>query len=827
MKIKKSPKKPTKTKNTQFNLLILIIFASIMMCVGYATINSIFLTVSGTASVAENGDVTITAIQRVDILNITETSSPEINEAGDAINFNLSVTVDNQNYDQDFYVKYRITITNDSLFEHQVQAANFTPTITGSGSEPSVAYEITDLQGNSALNSTIAPKTSEDFYVIIQLYPAAKGTWSISGETEIETEENNNGALMGSIPNNSTGDLSGNNTRVKITATVINTYVSAKTFSFSINNPNFKLTDGNGNNLGQMSINGETTDTYDFYIERLSTARFPSSTVKLNINFDTDNGSSNMGIVTLTVTPDPTLTDFEAPTISNVSASILPNSDNTYTMYKVNVSWTGTDNVGVDYYKIETYKANSSSDAGTKISTTQTVADETNIDITLPSDGYYYFKVYGVDTAQNTATSDEISNCSTSAGKCSKNNNTNLKWNFTVKITLTNAASSNGTTSNGVATINTTYDGTVTTTLSGTGNYGTPNGVNNPTITYANGTSETLSTNTTTAGYSYNNGNLRIWHITGNITMSASGSGCLVKGTKVLLANGKEKNIEDVRYDDLLAVWNYDTGKITYEYPLWIEKKQEATTFTRIYFDDMTYLDAVGGHSLYNADINLFVSYLDTNNFYVGTSIGKIDNDGNFKTVKVTKIANIKSNVEYYYVGSTTYYNIIANNVLTVSQESMISNLYGFMDNAIWPKEKEQIVKDPKNIVSYDEFKDILPYYMYTGFRAGEVGYLINNKVIDLPSFKYWVSKYISCTDAFMPPIQKNNENYWMVTTSNDIVNFLNKSKFLHKEGSYYELPTINDKNFIGWLNTSDNKIYKSGDTVEVTHGLHFIAKYK
>jgi hypothetical protein len=116
---------------------------------------------------------------------------------------------------------------------------------------------------------------------------------------------------------------------------------------------------------------------------------------------------------------------------------------------------------------------------------------------------------------------------------------------------------------------------------------------------------------------------------------------------------------------------------------------------------------------------------------------------------------------------------------------------------------------------------------MYTGFRAGEVGYLINNKVIDLPSFKYWVSKYISCTDAFMPPIQKNNENYWMVTTSNDIVNFLNKSKFLHKEGSYYELPTINDKNFIGWLNTSDNKIYKSGDTVEVTHGLHFIAKYK
>ena len=52
-------------------------------------------------------------------------------------------------------------------------------------------------------------------------------------------------------------------------------------------------------------------------------------------------------------------------------------------------------------------------------------------------------------------------------------------------------------------------------------------------------------------------------------------------------------------------------------------------------------------------------------------------------------------------------------------------------------------------------------------------------------------------------------------------------SKYLRKEGSTYIVPNIEDKNFIGWYNTSDNKIYSPGDRVVVTHGLHFLAIYE
>ena len=64
-----------------------------------------------------------------------------------------------------------------------------------------------------------------------------------------------------------------------------------------------------------------------------------------------------------------------------------------------------------------------------------------------------------------------------------------------------------------------------------------------------------------------------------------------------------------------------------------------------------------------------------------------------------------------------------------------------------------------------------------------------------------------------------------MVTTSLD--DLTDKEKYLYKEGDTYTLPENNNENFIGWLNTSDNKIYQANNNITVNHGIHFIAKYK
>ena len=63
-------------------------------------------------------------------------------------------------------------------------------------------------------------------------------------------------------------------------------------------------------------------------------------------------------------------------------------------------------------------------------------------------------------------------------------------------------------------------------------------------------------------------------------------------------------------------------------------------------------------------------------------------------------------------------------------------------------------------------------------------------------------------------PIMKNNERYWMVTTSDDVVK--NKEKYLVKEGDYYSL--LPGK----WYSTSENKVYDGNTTVQVWTGMHF-----
>lgn len=67
MKIKK------RKIHIHIKLLLCLIFASLLMTVGYATVNSVVLNIRGTAEMAENGDAKIVSIQRIDIRNLTET----------------------------------------------------------------------------------------------------------------------------------------------------------------------------------------------------------------------------------------------------------------------------------------------------------------------------------------------------------------------------------------------------------------------------------------------------------------------------------------------------------------------------------------------------------------------------------------------------------------------------------------------------------------------------------------------------------------------------------------------------------------------------------
>ena len=463
----------------------------------------------------------------------------------------------------------------------------------------------------------------------------------------------------------------------------------------------------------------------------------------------------------------------EPPVLTNLLA------EQQSTLGSVKLTFAATDDNGLDHYDIETYRVVSGVD--TLISTDTVAETETEFTKTgLVEDETYYFKVkvydiYGLTAEQSTAA-------------------TPYRWNYTATINITNGGP-NGTT-------NITYGNQYSVTLT----------VNNGYYSISNMTVTMGGTGLSNTEYSYdaNNRSFSIPKITGDISITgnASQNFCLIEGTKVKLANGEEKNIEDIDYDDLLLVWSYDEGRVVEEYPLWIEQEKTATNYTKITFSDNSSINIHYDHAFFSSDDNKFVNVQDKESFHIGTHILKVNDKNNLQEVSVTKIENIEQEVKYYFVASTRYYNIISDNFITTDAYTDITNLYPFNQNITWSRDRKIKTLD------YKYLEDVLPYYMYKGFRAGEVAILLNNNQTNMIEFKDYIENSVLSETMLKRPTEKNGNRYWTVSTDSKWNN-----KTLVKEGDYYKLPFGNTKK---WYSTSENKYYYPGEKVRVWTGMHF-----
>lgn len=761
-----------KSKERLFITLIAL-FLFISMSVGFALYNA-YVGTTGHATFTKNGKVAITSATLYSYSNLDNPQNPSYTD--DKISFSLKFTVARSQsaFNKEYSATYEITISNGSFYDYAFSANTFSPSAeTEANADMIVTYTLDGIE----IGDTIPSGETRTFYLKIIMYPQNYGSFTVNGDSGVELdEESDKGSLLASIPKNSTGDLTSGHTSTMVVASVVNSYSSEKSFSFSITNTKFVLTDANGNPLGTYTIEPNTTADYNIYIRLASGATFPSNSQTMNIYFNpTDDVKSSMGVITINVDEDQTIIDNEPPTISGVTATFQEEKGS------VLVSYTGTDNIAIKKYIIETYNS-----SNTLIKTNETEADETSYTVTGLSDGTYYFKVTAVD----------FSNLTSSA----QSSSSTYRWTMRITNSLSNASS------NGASTVD--YGSSYSATIRGTGNYNSPAAL---TITDS-------SNNELAAGSDYtydsSSGALYIKKVTSDLTISGSGrsNGCLVKGTKILLGNGKYKNVEDINYDDLLLVWNYDTGSLTKEYPLWIENEHESDVYTKITFSDKTSINVVRSHSFFSYDINKFVDFKDTKNFHVGTSVAKLNSKKELDKVYVTDIQEVHEQTTYYFVASTRYYNVISEDFITTDGYVDISNLYEFNNDISWNSNKSV------RIIRYDYLKDVLPYYMYKGFRAGELGVLLNNGTVTINEFKRYINTYIINPYMLKEPITKDNHRYWMVTTSLD--NVINKEKYLVKEGSYYTLPKIKGVKY--WYSTSENKKYKPGIKVKVYTGMHF-----
>jgi hypothetical protein len=184
---------------------------------------------------------------------------------------------------------------------------------------------------------------------------------------------------------------------------------------------------------------------------------------------------------------------------------------------------------------------------------------------------------------------------------------------------------------------------------------------------------------------------------------------CFIKGTKITLASGLRKNIEDISYDDSLLVWNFDEGRFDSANPIWI-MTPVLTQYVNILFSDGSnlgisgHLNHDGGHRIFNLDKGEFTYAIPNEHSPIGTRTFNDKGDivtivGKEESTEVEEIYNIVTN---------RHLNIFAEGILTSRR---LNNLY--------PIEDMKFIKDERSITSIEEFKGV-PVEYYEGLRLGE-----------------------------------------------------------------------------------------------------------
>ena len=807
----------------KFNIYVLIyalvIFIIVGMTIGFAYFNQI-VGMSGALTLHIPGKVIVSNVSLVSSSNVDTTYQPIWTD--DSIDFNTRF--ENNDAAQDCIATYDITFTNTGAIEYSLETFSFS-SLTLSNTQNGEELQIS-TSGSVVPGYIFAPGESAVVTVSIQLLNATNGgTYDVGGEVEPEIEIENNYSIEAAVtsPANKTGDLrsTSGNARVPFTLDVISTYADASTFTLSTNSGNYRIVDSNGNAYSSQTIAANSQSSYTFYVEIVDPSRVATNQLSLGIILAANGSSKIVDYVTLLL--DVYVPDTAPPVISNLSFA----QSSTYAdRGQGTLTWIGSDDSNITSYTIIKYEK--ASNATTFTPTTISGVTSTSYTFTnLVEDATYYFKVYGEDQHGNSGAS-YIDSATTGSSPCMQTLETTCEWVFTVTNTLQGMTAVNF-----VNTVNLGAASYVF-TVRANNNYTLP--------TSGNSFAVTMGGNTLTSGVTYsattgNNarGTLTIaptGGITGalDIQGTADGGGCLIEGTKIRLYDGTYKAIENVGYDDLLAVWSHDEGKIVPDYPIWIEEKQTTYSYQLTVFEDGSELKTYSFHGIFDSNLNEFISVDDKKAFKVGTEITKIDENGNLYSTKVKEIRIVNEKANYYNVISTKYFNTIANDFLVTDGNVVFSNAFGFEENITWPESREKIVAGSQNLYSYSFFKKILPDYLIKGFRAVEAKVICEQgdmKISDL--IDYLNNTILNEFIAKAPYKDQDGNNLWMMTTSNDDLSGNNRLKYLCQEGSFYTLPKEKSKDGqkAYWYNAITNQYYECGELVKVEYPMHFELIYR
>lgn len=230
-------------------------------------------------------------------------------------------------------------------------------------------------------------------------------------------------------------------------------------------------------------------------------------------------------------------------------------------------------------------------------------------------------------------------------------------------------------------------------------------------------------------GTTYNDS---ITNLNGTMDVNKVKINCFVEGTLITLADGTKKKVEDLTTDDIVLVFNHETGTYDFIKLLFITHENETASnynILNLSFSNGTTLRIVGSHGLFDITLRkyVYITY-DNVNDYIGHKFysSKFENEKIVdEIIELTNYNITNENVRIFCPVSAYYMNCFANDILTMPNipynEDGLVNIFEYDENLQYNQEKMNQDIEKYGLFTYDDFKE---YFSYEAFIASPAKYL-------------------------------------------------------------------------------------------------------
>ena len=233
---------------------------------------------------------------------------------------------------------------------------------------------------------------------------------------------------------------------------------------------------------------------------------------------------------------------------------------------------------------------------------------------------------------------------------------------------------------------------------------------------------------------------------TADITLYAQWSrSCVTGDTLVTLADGTQKRIDQVRFDDKILVWDFDKGEYTFANASIIENHgYESNDVIKLEFEDGTTVKVVNLHGFFDASLNKWVD-IDADNVFdfIGHSFTKV-NGGSYNTVKLVSATVTREYVEAWSILTAYHYNCILEGLFSITPPATKQlAFFEIGEDMRYDAEAKANDIETYGLYTYEEFAHLLTEEEFEVLNIAEFKIAVGKGLITYDEILWLIKAYI------------------------------------------------------------------------------------